>query len=372
MREFPPAPITSLVDETPLYNLGESYCRELTLEELLGADGAERMMRFRLGYGTSAGEPRLRRLLAANIGVADKQVLVTAGAASARFLLALLVADGEDEIVVVQPCFPPVLAALQGIGARIVTMQLRFESGYRLDTAAFRNTLSPRTRLVMLASPQNPSGIALRHEEIEQVLGAMSRVCPHALLLIDETYREAVYGQAPVPQSFAAVFPQVLTCASLSKSHGAAGLRIGWLTVPDRGLYDQLRLAKFNTAISCGALDEFLAAELLQRAELILSTRRAFLADALAVVERWAVGHSDQVRWVRPDAGAFCCIKLNPAAFGQYGARRFYIQLAERRTLVAPGEWFGGSEYIFRLGFGYEPIEKLQAGLEMITEVLRT
>jgi aspartate/methionine/tyrosine aminotransferase len=185
------------VDETPLYNLGESYCRELTLGELLGADGAERIMRFRLGYGTSAGEPELRRLLAANIGVADDRVLVTAGAASALFLVELLCGDGEDEVVVVQPCFPPMLAALQGIGARIVTMQLRFESGYRLNLAAFSNTLSARTRLVMLASPQNPSGIALRREEIEQVLDAMSRVCPQALLLVDETYREAEYAPEP-------------------------------------------------------------------------------------------------------------------------------------------------------------------------------
>lgn len=372
MRQFPPAPITSLLDETPLYNLGESYCRELTLGELLGADGAERIMRFRLGYGTSAGEPELRRLLAANVGVADDRVLVTAGATSALFLVELLCGDGEDEVVVVQPCFPPMLAALQGIGARIVTMQLRFESGYRLNLAAFSNTLSARTHLVMLASPQNPSGIALRREEIEQVLDAMSRVCPQALLLVDETYREAVYGQAPVPESFASVFPQVLTCASLSKSHGAPGLRIGWLTVPDRGLYDQLRLAKFNTAISCGALDEFLAAEILRRAEPILGARRAYLTEVLAAVEKWVVGHSDQVRWVRPDAGAFCCIQLDPVAFGQHGVRRFYAQLAERRTLVAPGEWFGDSEYVFRLGFGYEPMEKLQTGLEMLTEALRT
>ena len=97
---------------------------ELTLHELLGsheADGADRLAQVRLGYRTSAGERELGRLIAANAGVADDQVLMTWGAASALFLLGLLFGDGYQEIVVVQPCFPPTLAALRGIDARVVT-----------------------------------------------------------------------------------------------------------------------------------------------------------------------------------------------------------------------------------------------------------
>jgi aspartate/methionine/tyrosine aminotransferase len=374
MRRFPPTPITRLVDEAPRYNLGESYCQELTLDELLGShgsDGADRLAQVRLGYRTSAGERELRRLIAANAGVADDQVLVTSGAASALFLLGLLFGDGDQEIVVVQPCFPPTLAALRGIDARVVTTPLRFEDGYRLDLPATSDRLNSRTRLVMLSSPQNPSGVAFTQAEIEQLLAMMSRRCPEALLLVDEVYRESVYGQAPVPASFASLSPRVVTCASLSKSHGAAGLRIGWLTVQDHELYDQLRLAKFNAAISCGALDEVLAVELLRRAESLLAPRRAFLAEALAVVEAWVQSQSGLVRWVRPDAGAICCIQLDPATFGQSGMRRFYAALADRQTSVAPGEWFGDGPNVFRLGFGYEPMDKLKTGLEMISDALQ-
>jgi aspartate/methionine/tyrosine aminotransferase len=374
MRRFPPAPIARLVDEAPLYNLGESYCQELTLDELLGSDGsagADRLAQVRLGYRTSAGERELRQLIAANAGVAGDQVLVTAGAASALFLLGLLLGDGDGEIVVVQPCFPPTLSALRGIEARVVTTQLRFVDGYRLDLPALRDSLNGRTRLVMLSSPQNPSGVVFTQAEIEQLLAMMSRRCPDALLLVDEVYRESVYGQALVPASFASLSPRVVTCASLSKSHGAAGLRIGWLTVQDPELYDQLRLAKFNAAISCGALDEILAAELLRRAEEFLAPRRAFLAEALGVVGAWVDSQSGLVRWVRPDAGAICCVQLDPATFGQNGMQRFYAALAERQTSVAPGGWFGDSANVFRLGFGYEPMDKLKTGLEMISDALR-
>jgi len=371
MRRFPASPITSLVDETPLYNLGESYCRELTLQELLGEDGSTRLAEFSLGYGTSAGGHELRRLLAANLGVAGDQVLVTAGAASALSLLGLLFADGDGEVVVVRPCFPPVLAALEGLGARIVPVPLRFEDAYRLDLDAFGSALCTATRLVLLASPQNPSGVTIPRDAIDEVLVAMSRACPDALLLVDETYREAVYGPASAQGSYASVSPRVLTCSSLSKSHGAPGLRIGWLSVLQPDLHDQLRLAKFNLGISCGTLDEFLATELLRRADAILAPRRAFLRDALAVVEEWVKSHDDLVRWVRPDAGALCCIQLDPAAFGEEGLQRFFAHLAESRTLVAPGPWFGDSAFVFRLGFGYEPLDRLQAGLDMISEALR-
>jgi hypothetical protein len=141
--------------------------------------------------------------------------------------------------------------------------------------------------------------------------------------------------------------------------------------VQDHELYDQLRLAKFHAAISCGALDEVLAVELLRRAESLLAPRRAFLAEALAVVEAWVQSQRGLVRSVRPDAGAICCIQLDPATFGQSGMRRFYAAVADRQTSIAPGEWFGDGPNVFRLGFGYEPMDKLKTGLEMISDALR-
>jgi histidinol-phosphate/aromatic aminotransferase/cobyric acid decarboxylase-like protein len=146
----------------------------------------DRLVQVCLGYRTSAGERELRRLIAANAGVADDQVLVTSGAVSALFL-GLLFGDGDQEMVFVQPCFPPTLAALRGIDARVVTAQLRFEDGYRLDLPTLSDRLNSRTRLVMLSSPQNPSGVVFSQAEIEQLLAMMSRRSPEALLLVDRS-----------------------------------------------------------------------------------------------------------------------------------------------------------------------------------------
>jgi aspartate/methionine/tyrosine aminotransferase len=363
MRQFPASPITALIDESPHYNLGESIGPDLLVADVL--DPGE-LAGLRLGYGTSAGDAEVRALIAERLGIPSSQVLLTAGAAAALFLLALLSGDGE--ILAGVPCYPPMLDALRGLGAKVGTVTARFEDGYRIDLDAFRDMLSARTRLVMFASPQNPSGVSITHGEIGQMLEAMSRRCPQAVLLVDETYREATYGAAPAAGTFAGLSERLVTCASLSKAYGVPGLRIGWLTVPEPRLREQLRLAKFNSSICCGVLDEYLAARLLSRADQLLRSRGALMAAARATVGRWIGEQDGRLQWLRPEAGAFCCVRLSPDTFGPSGVRRFYERLAERRTAVAPGRWFGDSDHVMRLGLAYEPAGQLEKGLQVISD----
>jgi aspartate/methionine/tyrosine aminotransferase len=376
MRQFPASPITALIDEKPRYNLGESVGPDLTVADLLGLAGLgpaappslAELAGVKLGYGTSAGNPELRALVAGRLGISDGQVLITTGAAAALFLVALLAGDGE--VLIGLPCYPPALDAVKGLGARVVTVRSRFEDGYRLDLGSFAAKLSPRTRLVMIASPQNPSGVAYTAGEVDQMLGAMSRSCPEALLLVDETFREATYDGAPPGASFGGTSPRVLTCGSLSKAYGAPGLRIGWLTVPEPELREQLRLAKFNSSLSCGTLDEFLAARLLSQADQVLASRSAFLSVARGIVERWIDAHAGRLRWLPPDAGAFCCVQLDPGTFGPPDVDRVHDYLTRQRTLIAPGPWFGDTAHVLRVGFGYEPADRLEQGLDVIDAAL--
>jgi aspartate/methionine/tyrosine aminotransferase len=368
MRHFPASPITALIDEKPRYNLGESVAPDLSVAELLGPADLDELAGVKLGYGTSAGGADLRALVAERHGVTGGQVLITTGAAAALFLVALVAGDGE--ILVALPCYPPTLDAVTGMGARVVTVRSRFEAGYRIDLDAFAAKLSPRTRLVTVASPQNPSGVAFREQEIEYMIAAMSRTCPEALLLIDETFREATYGGAAPAASFAGASPRVLTCGSLSKAYGAPGLRIGWLTASDAALAEELRLAKFNSALACGTVDEFLATRLLSRADQVLAPRGALLAEARGTVERWIKAHTGRLHWLPPEAGAFCCVQLDPDTFGPSDIDRFHAGLARERTLVARGPWFGDTAHVFRLGPAYEPADRLEQGLDVISAAL--
>ncbi|MDP6588913.1 MAG: pyridoxal phosphate-dependent aminotransferase, partial [Alphaproteobacteria bacterium] len=241
---------------------------------------------------------------------------------------------------------------------------------YRVDASAFAAALSANTRLVSLATPQNPSGVAISRAECEAVLALMGEVCPDAYLVVDETYRESVYGEADIPASLASLSPRVITIASMSKCHGAPGLRIGWMSCREPALAEQLVLAKLNTVISCSVVDECLALEVLRRADTVLGERRHLLGEALAKTARWVERQSDLIEWVRPDGGALCCVRLRPARFDDAAVKAFFRELGQQNVLVAQGSWFGEEARIFRVGFGYPPPGALEGALDAVSRAL--
>ncbi len=364
---FPYNEIISLLDVDRPFNLAESTSQDLTVGELLDLAGLERIRGLKLGYGQSAGALELREAIAQSCKVPAEHVVTTQGTALGLFLLGFEACRPGDEAVLATPCFPPSRDGLLGAGVDVREVPASFEQGYRLDLERIEANLSARTRLVSIASPQNPSGVATSRAVVEQLLAAIERRAPQALLFIDETYREAAYGDAPAADSFAALDPRIVTGASVSKALGAPGLRTGWLTVADADLRARLTVAKMNTVISGSVLDETLAAALLCHRDRVLAPRRRMLAAAMAEMTRWCDGERDRVEWVRPDAGALCCLRLRLAAFDDAAVARFWNRLPRHDLQLACGAWFGESDRVFRLGFGYLPPDQLGPALSALS-----
>jgi aspartate/methionine/tyrosine aminotransferase len=320
----------SLLDQTWRFDLAESTVPPLRVSDLpaLPADLA-------LGYGTPAGDASLRKLIAQRNGVDPDQVIVTVGAVEAMSLVAQVVGG---RVLLVTPCFPPARSVPESLGLGVDTVPLSFDEGYRMRSLV--DAVGPATRLVSLASPQNPAGVRFTEEE----LGAVLAAAPDAVVLVDETYRESTYGSAEPLPSVAAMSSRVVTCSSLSKAYGAAGLRLGWLTCTDAALYEELRAAKFRTTIASSTVDQAFGAAVLRDGPLIRAPRALLLRAALDELIAWA--SSSGVEIVPPDAGALCCLRM-PVDPGFEG------RLAALETRLAPGSWFGEQDGVFRLGFGH-------------------
>jgi aspartate/methionine/tyrosine aminotransferase len=361
MAQFPSSEIMTLTGPAPRYDLAESIGPDLTLRDVLASDDIP------LGYGSAAGEPELRAAIARRHGVEADDVVVTAGGMHALFLLAFILCGVSGEAVTTEPLFPLARTALEAVGAHIRTVRLDFARHYQPDLADIRAALSGRTKLVSLASPQNPSGVAIPAETIGRILSMMQAQCPHACLLIDETYREAVYGADPVVPTLVALSPKVVSVASLSKSHGAPGLRIGWAITRDAVLRRHLITGKFSTVICCSAVDEALARRVLEQNP---QDRRDHFAAGLARTAAWVRRNADRVEWIRPDAGAICCVRLRPDVFDDESVSRFYAELAKREVRVAGGAWFGDEARVFRLGFGLLPLPDLETALTGVSAAL--
>ncbi|WP_241495944.1 pyridoxal phosphate-dependent aminotransferase [Paraburkholderia monticola] len=367
---FPRNEIISLLDVNRPFNLAESTSQDLTVGELLDLAGLERIRDLKLGYGTSAGSLALREAIAEGCGVSAEQIITTQGAALGLFLLAYEVCRPGDEAVLATPCFPPSRDCLLGAGVDVREVKLSFENGYRLELDPIAASLSSKTKLVSIASPQNPTGVQVSRTDIEKLLVLMETRSPRALLFVDETYREAAYGDEAVVDSFASLDARIVTGASVSKALGAPGLRTGWLTVADADLRARLAVAKLNTVISGSVLDETLATVLLRHRERVLAPRRRLLAGALQELALWCESERKRVEWVRPDAGALCCVRLRPDAFNDTAVSRFWDLLPGHDLQLACGTWFGESSRTFRVGFGYLPPGRLGPALTALSSAL--
>jgi aspartate/methionine/tyrosine aminotransferase len=370
MAQFPANDIISLVGGAPRYDLAESVGPDLHLAEL--TETAADLGAMPLSYGSAAGDPRLREAIAAAHGVSADDVVTTMGGMHALFLLAFILCDRGGEAVTTSPLFPLARNALDAVGADVRVLPLTFDAGYRLDPAALRVLLTPATRLVSLASPQNPSGVAIPPDTLRAVIADMQERCPKAFLLVDETYREAAYGDDPVAESAVALSPRVIAVSSLSKCHGAPGLRLGFAVTRDKGLREQLVRGKFNTVISCSPLDEALALRVLAQQDRIIGARRKHLGEGVARTAAWAAAaNRDLVDWVWPDAGALSCLRLRPAVFDDAAIGRFRRALASEQVRLADGGWFGDEARVFRLGFGLLSTADLEIALARLTVALR-
>lgn len=367
---FPRNEIISLLNVNRPFNLAESTSQDLTVGELLNLAGSEPIRNLKLGYGTSAGSLALREAIAEGCNVPAEQIITTQGTALGLFLLAFEVCRSGDEAILATPCFPPSRDSLLGAGVTVREIKLSFENGYRLDLDQIDASLSAKTKLVSIASPQNPGGIQTSRADIEKLLAMIEKRSPDAMLFIDETYREATYGDNAVVESFAGLDSRIVTGASVSKALGAPGLRTGWLTVADADLRERLAIAKMNTVISGSVLDETLATVLLRNREGVLASRRRLLAGALRELALWCESEHKRVEWLRPDAGALCCVRLRSDAFDETAVSRFWGLLPDHDLQLASGTWFGESNRVFRLGFGYLPPERFGPALSALSRAM--
>ena len=198
----------------------------------------------------------------------------------------------------------------------------------------------------------------------------MAARCPDALLLLDETYRCAVYGDDVLVPSAATMSPNVVVTGSLSKCHGVPGVRIGWAITRNAELREQLVMGKFSTVISNSAVDEMVALRVLRKADEIIAAQRQRLGEGLAHTAAWVERNAALVEWVRPDAGALCCVRLRPDVFDSAAVARVYAGISARNARVGNGCWFGDEPRVFRLGFGLLAPQELDAALDVLTATL--
>jgi arginine:pyruvate transaminase len=259
-------------------------------------------------------------------------VIYLAGAQNALFVSSLCPAGPGDEVVTFEPLYPTYPATIEVSGARLVRAPAT--AACRPDVTALAALIGPRTRAILWASPNNPSGVVFNEQELAVIAELARR---HELWLIaDEVYA----GLAPggrVPSLAARLPDRVVTLGSLSKSHAMTGWRAGWLVGPRELVAHAEHVAMcmlfglpgFIQEAAITALD--LAADAEARVRAYCSARQARFAAGIAGIAG--------LRPLPPEAGMFMLIDVS--ATGLTGTEFVHALYAAQRVSVMDGAAFG-------------------------------
>jgi aspartate/methionine/tyrosine aminotransferase len=347
------------------FNLSESGVMPLTLAELLDSEEGAALNNVRLGYTQTNGTLALRGAIAVDYaGATPDNVLVTTGTSEANYVALWRLLEPGDDVVAVLPNYMQLPGLVEGFGTRLTPVWLKGGSTWRIDPAELEARVGPRTKLICVCNPNNPTGSVLPEDDMDAVVAAAAR--HGAWILADEVYRDAA-REAPRSPSFWGRYDRVLVTSGLSKAYGMPGLRIGWVVGPAE-LVAELWQRRDYTTISPAALSDAVATAALQpeRRQRILERTRTLLRDNFAVVAEW-MGRHPALSTVPPRAGAIAFLRQGFKVPSALLADRL---LREQSVLIVPGEQFG-MEGFLRVGFGYDR-QQLRAALDRTSALFDT
>jgi aspartate/methionine/tyrosine aminotransferase len=338
------------------YNLSESGVHPLTLAEILTPEELESLTRIEIGYTQTNGTPKLREEIARlYAGIGPDQILATAGSSESNFLLMWSLIERGDEVLFEIPNYMQMWGLLRAFGADVKTFALREDLGWQPDLRELRRLVTPKTKLIVLTNPNNPTGAVLNREAMETIVELASGA--GAWILADEVYQGAELSGERTP-SFWGSYDKAIVVNGLSKAYGLPGLRIGWIVGPE-DLVQRTWPYHDYTTISPSALSDKLASIVLApgNRDKILARTKRFLNGNFPSLRDWLEAQEGLFEFHPPQAGAICFARyklpLNSTALVEE-------LIKEKSVLLVPGDHFEMDGFL-RIGYGPEKGYLLQA-----------
>lgn len=207
----------------------------------------------------------------------EREILVTAGATEALAATLLALIDSpDDEVVVFEPYYDSYAATVALAGARMRTVPLR-APGFRPDLDVLANTVTDRTRIILVNDPHNPTGTVFEPEVRSEIVRLAQR--HHAVIVTDEVYEHLVFGERHVPiATLPGAAERTLTISSAGKTFATTGWKIGWVHGPADLVTAVLTVKQFLTYVNGSPFQPAIAAG--------LRLPDAFFADAASALAR--------------------------------------------------------------------------------------
>jgi len=322
-------------------------------------------------YTSPAGIPELRAVVAEEvartrrIAVDPQQVVITPGAKPIMFFSLLALCQEGDEVIYSNPGFPIYESMIHFVGAVPVPFRLWEEHEFRIDREEFPSLVTPRTRLIILNSPENPTGSVLCQEDLEVI--AQCAIEAHAMVLSDEIYSRILYdGEHCSIASLPGMAERTIILDGFSKTYAMTGWRMGYGVMPHE-LAEQMAKLMVNSNSCTAAFTQWAGIEALtgpqdavEEMVAAFRKRRDAIVEGLNTIPGFRC---------RPPQGAFYAFP-NIEGTGLRSKEVQDVLLAEAGVATLAGTSFGAyGEGFLRLSYA-NSVPNIRQALERIKEAV--
>ena len=327
----------------------------------------------RVHYGEFAGETDLREVIAQRmnqvnqIPVTAQEVLVTNGLTHASFAVMLAAIDPGDEVILLEPYYPQVINKIQLAGGVVVTVPLNAAGGFSIDVQALEAAITPRTRMICLVNPNNPTGRVYSRAELD----GLARVAINHDLLVcsDEVYERIVFDGAQHISiaSLPGMAERTFSLFAFTKAYAMDGWRMGWVVAAPRFMPALMKItmndvSHVNTFIQAGGVAALMGDQAPVQAMVDEDRRRRDMVCQ-------QLNAMPGVRCTVPTSTIYAWADIRGT--GHTSQALADLLLERVQVVVESGAFYGpaGEGYI-RICFGGESYERLHEAMQRMATVI--
>jgi hypothetical protein len=309
------------------------------------------------------GLPELRKRVVETqkYNVSEDNIFITSGTNEANFLVIMQTVNPGDQVIIDQPSWPQPYELCNALGADVKIIKRREDMGWGIDLDELDDMASPKTKLIFVNCPNNPTGAIFEESEMKKVCEIARK--NDAYLLSDEVYR-GLEWDAPLSPAAVNYYEKAVSASSVSKTCGLQGIRTGWMATQDKELLYKCLILREDTSEVMNTLGEYIALAALKpgKHEKLIEEAKEEGKKGWAIISDW-ISKSEVFDWVKPRGGFLCFPKYEL----EIGSEEFCKRLLEKpyRTFVQPGIAYGFEKHM-RLGAGGGKVERIKEGLRRI------
>lgn len=353
-------------EDDAVYNIAETCVDSISLDELLKLTGIERS-RFmdelsakKLTYGAIQGaEPFKAGICGRYKTIQPENVISTHGAAGANHLVFYSLIEPGDRVISVLPTYQQLYSIPEAFHADVRLLNLKKENNYLPDVEELRTLINSKTKMICLNNPNNPTGALIPLDSLKEIIEIARSV--DAYILCDEVYR-GLNQDGSYTESIADLYEKGISVSSMSKIFSLAGVRLGWIACKDKAVLDACLSHRDYNMISCGMLDEVIAAAALNHADKILARNIPLIQNNLTILDKW-ISENPHFSYVKPKAGTTSLIYYDFDIDSYEFCKQMYTKTG---AFVTPGDCFEQAQ-CFRIGYACDE-QVLKDGLAAITK----